>query len=37
MSGGAGWTLGTITTILENPRYTGRQTSDAVKLSSGAG
>jgi hypothetical protein len=22
---GAGWTLGTITTILENPRYTGRQ------------
>jgi hypothetical protein len=22
---GAGWTLGTVTTILENPRYTGRQ------------
>jgi site-specific DNA recombinase len=22
---GAGWTLGTVTTILQNPRYTGRQ------------
>jgi site-specific DNA recombinase len=22
---GAGWVLGTVTTILQNPRYTGRQ------------
>ena len=27
---GAGWTLGTVTTILENPRYTGRQVSRAA-------
>jgi site-specific DNA recombinase len=32
---GAGWTLGTVTTILQNPRYTGRQVWNRQRTDAG--